>query len=121
MAEGRGIAALPGQFERRNCETRDRITTLIRQATSQPNQYRSYPQYCRSVAAAYQARERFYADLIAHAMRHGPGGLWFTVLLDAHAGCRTAAQAAHDTALQAARWDQEQAWLSYAENVAVAT
>jgi hypothetical protein len=113
------VPLAPGVFERRNCETRDQITRVSHRGWPKPSFYRSYAEYYASLAAAYQARQVFYDDLIEHAMRQGPGGMWFTVLLDARDGCRDAARHARDEARDAARQEQERAWRSYADNLAV--
>jgi hypothetical protein len=114
------LPPMPGEFERRNCDTRERIDTVLHRANHRPSPYRSHAELWRTVAQADRAREQFYDDLIACALRHGPGGLWFTVLLDAQAGAREATRQAQDQARDAARWEQDQAWASYAGNVAVA-
>lgn len=107
MADWLELPVLPGEFERRNCETRAQIATVLHRVHTYPSPYRSQTEAWATVAAAYQARQAFYDDLIAYAMRQGPGGLWFTVLLDARAGCQAAVQAAQDRAVDAAPWDPD--------------
>jgi hypothetical protein len=113
------VPPMPGEFERRNCDTRDQINLASHRRCWQPSPYRSHTEYLVTLAAAYQAREAFYDDLIACAMRHGPGGMWFTVLLDARDGCREVVRRVRDEVRRAARFEQEQAWRSYAGNLAV--
>jgi hypothetical protein len=110
---------MPQDFDVRNADTRDQIRTVVyrRQA---PSPYRSFAEYQRALAAAYQARERFYKDVVEHATHHGPYGLLFEALLDAQYGCRAAAELAQRAAWDAARFDQEQAFASYRDTMAVA-
>jgi hypothetical protein len=111
---------LSPDFEVRNGETRDQISTVVYRWRA-PSPYRSFAEYQRALAVAYQARERFYEDVIQHATHHGPYGLLFTALLDAQSGCRDAAEQARRSAFEAARFDQEQAFASYPDTtVAVA-
>ena len=104
-------------FEIRNAQTRDEIRTVVYR-WQKPSPYRSFAEYQWAVAVAYEARERFYEDVIEHATHHGPYGLLFAALLDARSGWRDAAERARRAASEAARFDQEQAFASYRDTIA---
>ena len=104
----------------RDEDTRDQVATVNDRWSRRPRPYRSFAEYQRALADAYQSRALFWNDVIEHAIHHGPRGLVFSALLDARTGCDEAARQARREARDAARRDQEQALASYADNIQAA-
>lgn len=110
-----------GELERREQVAREQVDTVLSRWRP-PRLYSSFAAYQRELAVAYQARADVFADAVDQWIDQLPGlpHLMFAALLAARQGCRDSVHEARREAREAARWDQEQAWRSYADNLAAA-
>jgi hypothetical protein len=115
------MTMLPEEFERRNQETRNAISLVISRWT-RPSPFRSWAESERTLAEAYETRTQFWTDVIEYAIDHSDvvSALLFDAVLDAREGCEQEARHARDEAWQSAQRDQQRAFASYADNIAVA-
>lgn len=109
------------EFEMRDQQTWALIGTVMSR-WQRPRLYRSYPEYQRELAAAYDARAQLYDDMIRHSIGNPTSGpdVLFSALLDARSGQRDEARSARAEADRSARSAQEDAWRSYADNLTAA-
>jgi hypothetical protein len=110
-------------FVRQDRETSDAIDLVVSRSQA-PSPFRSFAEYLRELARAYQARDAFWDAVAKHVIAHGYDGLprevVFSALLDARSGCNKEVWQNNREARDHARRDQERAFASYADNIAVA-
>jgi hypothetical protein len=98
------------EFDARSAETRDQVTCVIYRWDA-PSPFRSFGEYQRALADAYQARADFYDEVITYLTTDATApdiparGLVFGALLDARTGCQAAVYAARREARDADRRD----------------
>lgn len=117
-------AALLAEFTARRAAVRDRVTFVLDRWTA-PSPYRSYAEYSRELAAAYDAQAELWRAVIDYVTRHSDlpelgHPLVFDALLDAYNGTRQEAHTARREARESARWEQERAYATYADNISAA-
>jgi hypothetical protein len=110
-------------FARQDRETQAAIGLVISRSEA-PSLFRSFAEYLRELANAYQARDAFWDAVVKHVIGHGcddlPREVVFSALLDARSGCNEKAWQTSSEARDSARRDQERAFASYADNITAA-
>jgi hypothetical protein len=116
-----GLIEMPQEFEIRGRETRNTVGQVISR-WERPSPFRCWAEGQRALADAYEARARFWRDVIEYAIHHPdfPSGLLFDAFLDAEQGCVEQAKRARREARDYARCDQERAFASYVDNITAA-
>lgn len=97
----------------------DEIRTVLSR-WDQPSPYRSFSEYRRTLADAYQARAEFWESVIDYAIGRRVPSVLFSALLDARHGCADRADQLRREARESAQFDQEQAFRSYSPNIQAA-
>lgn len=108
----------------RDKATGEQISRVIGRWHDKPSPFRSRAEYLRALADAYQARTELWQAATEYAITHH-SGMWASYLLfhaiqDARNGCAEQAWELREQAASAARWEQEQAFVTYADNIGVA-
>jgi hypothetical protein len=110
-------------FARQDRETSDAIDLVLSRSQA-PSPFRSFAEYLRELAQAYQARDAFWDAVVKHVIGHGyddlPRDMVFSALLDARSGCYEKAWQTSSEARDYARRDQQRAFASYADNITAA-
>lgn len=110
-------------IERRERETADTRSRVI-DRMQPPSPFPSYTEYAQALADAYEARGRFWEELIDQFIEHRdlvlPRWVLLAALSDAKHGCLGRADEVRRDARQCARHDQDRAFATYADNLTAA-